>query len=133
MLHFRAVLAPPVKWAFKQFLMHYMYLFFKRVLYAQLTGMNTKSIRWIQIYNCFLKHVLLTQPTMTTLLESFQPREKYMYMSIANKPRWNLLASFSLLSFKLIWLMIFFQPLSLFHKQILKISLTVFSLHDHCL
>lgn len=113
MLHFRAVLAPPVKWAFKQFLMHYMYSFFKRVLYAQLTGMNTKSIRWTQIYNCFLKRVLFTQPTMTALLESFQLRGKYMYMSIANKPRWNLLASFSLLSFKLIRLMIFFQPLSL--------------------
>lgn len=112
MLHFRAVLAPPVKWAFKQFLMHYMYLFFKRVLYAQLTGMNTKSIRWIRIYNCFLKHVLFTQPTMTAPLESFQLRGKCMYVSIPNKPPWNLLAGFSLLSFKLIWVMIFFQLLS---------------------
>lgn len=128
MLPCRAVLAPPVKWAFKQFLMHYMYLFFKRVLYAQLTGMNTKSIRWIQIYNCLQSmYYWLDQPWQPFWSPSSW-EGKCMCMSIPRKPSRNRSVRVSQRGVKLIWLIVASQFLS---PQILKMLFTIFSLHYH--
>lgn len=53
---------------------------------------------------------------------------KYMYMSIPNRPSWNLLVKFPQLNLELIWLIISSQFLS---PQIFKILFTIFNLHYH--